>query len=173
MAHLVALITDLELAAELVATAEAAGHDVDVCTDEPDTWEACEERTELLVVDTSSDSIDGVTLVDSMRAGGELQGVRTLAFHRRRRSRGDGARGGGRLRCRRAPLADAGRRRPAHRGTARLSGGSRRDGPAVSEASPASVCRKPATRRLPRSAGRAPGGRWRRRDEAEPPDRRG
>ena len=81
MAHLVALITDLELAAELVAAAEAAGHDVDVCTDEPDTWQACEERTELLVVDISSDSIDGVTLVDSMRAGGELQGVRTLAFH--------------------------------------------------------------------------------------------
>ena len=80
MAHLVALITDLELAAELVAAAEAAGHDVDVCTDESDAWEACEERTEL-VVDISSDSIDGVTLVDSMRAGGELQGVRTLAFH--------------------------------------------------------------------------------------------
>jgi hypothetical protein len=42
MAHLVAVITDLELAAELVAAAEAAGHDVDVCTDEPDAWEACE-----------------------------------------------------------------------------------------------------------------------------------
>jgi DNA-binding response OmpR family regulator len=82
MAHLVALITDPQLAAELVAAAEAAGHDVDVCTDEPDAWEACQERTELLLVDISSDSIDGVTLVDSMRAGGELQGVRTLAFHR-------------------------------------------------------------------------------------------
>lgn len=81
MAHLVALITDLELAAELVGAAEAAGHEVDVCTDEPDAWEACGERTELLVVDISSDSIDGVTLVDSMRAGGELRGVRTLAFH--------------------------------------------------------------------------------------------
>ena len=81
MAHLVALITDPELAAELVAAAETAGHDVDVCTGEPDAWEACEERTDLLVVDISSDLIDGVTLVDSMRAGGELQGVRTLAFH--------------------------------------------------------------------------------------------
>ena len=81
MAHLVALITDRELAAELVVAAEAAGHDVDVCTGEADAWKACEKRTELLVVDISSDSIDGATLVDSMRAGGELHGVRTLAFH--------------------------------------------------------------------------------------------
>ncbi|MGH2969247.1 MAG: hypothetical protein ACRDK0_09310 [Solirubrobacteraceae bacterium] len=61
MAHLVALITDPELAAELVAVAETAGHDVDVSTGEPDAWEACEERTDLLVVDISSDLIDGVT----------------------------------------------------------------------------------------------------------------
>ncbi|HKH15885.1 MAG TPA: hypothetical protein VKA57_00030 [Solirubrobacteraceae bacterium] len=81
MAHLVALITDREIAAGLVAAADAAGHEVDVCADEPDAWEACEERTDLLVVDISSESIDGVTLVDSMRAGGELHGVRTLAFH--------------------------------------------------------------------------------------------
>jgi DNA-binding response OmpR family regulator len=81
MAHLVALITDREIADDLVAAAEAAGHDVDLCTDEADAWEACEERTDLLVVEASSDSIDGATLVDSMRAGGELQGVRTLAFH--------------------------------------------------------------------------------------------
>lgn len=81
MAHLVALITDRELAAELAAAAEAAGHHVDVCSGEADAWAACEQRTELLVVDISSDSIDGATLVDSMRAGGELHGVRTLAFH--------------------------------------------------------------------------------------------
>jgi PleD family two-component response regulator len=82
MAHLVALITDREIAADLVAAAEVAGHDIDLCTGEADAWEACEERTDLLVVEASSDSIDGATLVDSMRAGGELQGVCTLAFHR-------------------------------------------------------------------------------------------
>jgi len=108
MAHLVALITDLELAAELVAAAEAAGHDVDVCTDEPDTWEACEERTELLVVDISGDSIDGVTLVDSMRAGRRAAGGSHACVPRRRRSRGDGARGGGRLRCRPCPARRCG-----------------------------------------------------------------
>jgi CheY-like chemotaxis protein len=81
MPHLVALITDREIAAELEAAADAGGHDVDVCSGEADAWDACEERTELLVVDVSSDSIDGATLVDSMRAGGELQAVRTLAFH--------------------------------------------------------------------------------------------
>jgi PleD family two-component response regulator len=81
MAHLVALITDREIAAELEAAAAAGGHDVDVCRGEADAWDACEERTELLVVDVSSESIDGATLVDSMRAGGELRGVCTLAFH--------------------------------------------------------------------------------------------
>jgi hypothetical protein len=33
-------------------------------------------------VDASSDAMDGVTLVDSMRAGGQLRAVRTVAFHR-------------------------------------------------------------------------------------------
>jgi len=95
MAHLVALITDRELAAELVAAAEAAGHDVDVCTGEADAWDACEERTELLAVDISSDSIDGVTLVDSR--GRRASGGSHACVPQRRRSRGEGARGGGRL----------------------------------------------------------------------------
>ena len=30
---------------------------------------------------TTTDAVDGVMLVDSMRAGGELQGIRTLAFY--------------------------------------------------------------------------------------------
>jgi PleD family two-component response regulator len=81
MAHVVALVTDGELAAAFARSAEAAGHDLDVCTGEAEAWDACEERTELLVVDASSDSVDSATLVDSMRAGGELERVRTLALH--------------------------------------------------------------------------------------------
>jgi CheY-like chemotaxis protein len=81
MAHIVALLTDRELAAELVVAAGAGGHDIDVCAGEAEAWDACADQTALLVVDASSDAIDGVMLVDSMRAGGELELVRTLAFH--------------------------------------------------------------------------------------------
>jgi CheY-like chemotaxis protein len=82
MAHVVALVGDPEVGAALAAVAEAAGHSVDVCTSEADAWDACEERTELLVVDLSGEAVDGATLVDSMRAAGELRGVRTIALHR-------------------------------------------------------------------------------------------
>jgi CheY-like chemotaxis protein len=69
-----------ELGAELVAVAGAAGHDVDACASEAEVWTACEKSADLLIIDASSDSVDGVTLVDSMLAGGELRGVRTLAL---------------------------------------------------------------------------------------------
>jgi DNA-binding response OmpR family regulator len=82
MAHIVALVTDPELAAELEAGAKAAGHDIDVCVGEAEAWDACEEPTDLLIVDASSDAMDGVTLVDSMRAAGQLHAVRTVALHR-------------------------------------------------------------------------------------------
>ena len=82
MAQIVALVTDPELAAELEAGAKAAGHDIDVCAGEAEAWDACEEPTDLLIVDASSDAMDGVTLVDSMRAAGQLHAVRTVALHR-------------------------------------------------------------------------------------------
>jgi CheY-like chemotaxis protein len=81
MAHIVVLGIDGELGAELVAVAGAAGHDVDVCASEAEVWNACEKPADLLIIDASSDAVDGVTLVDSMLAGGELRGVRTLALY--------------------------------------------------------------------------------------------
>ena len=81
MAHIVVLLNDGELGAELVAVAGAAGHDVDVCAGEAEVWNACEKPADLLIIDASSDAVDGVTLVDSMLAGGELRGVRTLALY--------------------------------------------------------------------------------------------
>jgi CheY-like chemotaxis protein len=81
MAHIVVLVIDGELGAELVAAAGAAGHDVDVCAGEAEVWNACEKPADLLIIDASSDAVDGVTLVDSMLAGGELRGVRTLALY--------------------------------------------------------------------------------------------
>jgi CheY-like chemotaxis protein len=81
MAHIVVLVIDGELGAELAAEAGAAGHDVDVCASEAEVWNACEKPADLLIIDASSDAVDGVTLVDSMLAGGELRGVRTLALY--------------------------------------------------------------------------------------------
>lgn len=81
MARIVVLVIDGELGAELVAVAGAAGHDVDACASEAEVWNACERPADLLIIDASSDAVDGVTLVDSMLAGGELRGVRTLALY--------------------------------------------------------------------------------------------
>jgi CheY-like chemotaxis protein len=81
MAHIVVLVIDGELGAELMAVAGAAGHDVDVCASEAEVWNACAKPADLLIIDASSDAVDGVTLVDSMLAGGELRGVRTLALY--------------------------------------------------------------------------------------------
>jgi len=81
VAHIVVLVVDGELVADLVAVARAAGHEVDMCASEAEVWNACERHADLLVIDASSDVVDGVTLVDSMLAGGELRGVRTLALH--------------------------------------------------------------------------------------------
>jgi CheY-like chemotaxis protein len=81
IAHIVVLVIDGELGAELVAVAGAAGHDVDVCASEAEVWNPCEKPADLLISDASSDSVDGVTLADSMLAGGELRGVRTLALY--------------------------------------------------------------------------------------------
>jgi CheY-like chemotaxis protein len=81
MAHIVALLTDPSLAVALERGAEALGHEIDVCAGEAEAWDACEERTDLLIVDASSQEADGVTLVDSMRAAGELRQVKTVALH--------------------------------------------------------------------------------------------
>jgi CheY-like chemotaxis protein len=93
MAHIVVLVIDGELGAELVAVAGAAGHDVDVCASEADAWNACEKPADLLIIDASSDAVDGVTLVDSMLAGGELRGFARsrstrMQIPRRRSARG-------------------------------------------------------------------------------------
>jgi CheY-like chemotaxis protein len=81
MTHVVALVTDRELGAAVARAAEAAGHALDVCAGEAEAWDACEERTELLIVDLSSSAVDGATLVESMRAGGELGRVRVVTFY--------------------------------------------------------------------------------------------
>jgi CheY-like chemotaxis protein len=80
MARIVALVPDLLFGSKVVEMLQAAGHDVALCTGEDEAW-AQADGADVLVVDLTSDTVDGATLVDSMRAGGELRGTRTLAFY--------------------------------------------------------------------------------------------
>jgi CheY-like chemotaxis protein len=80
MARVVCLVPDLLFGSKVVSMLEAAGHEVTLTAQEDETWSET-EFSDLLVVDLVSDEVDGVTLVDSMAAGGELRGKRTLGFY--------------------------------------------------------------------------------------------
>jgi hypothetical protein len=80
MARVVALVPDLLFGSRLVELLGQGGHEVILCSQEDDTWGQA-DRAEVLVVDLTSDDVDGATLVDSMRGAGELHGTRTLAFY--------------------------------------------------------------------------------------------
>jgi CheY-like chemotaxis protein len=80
MARVVCLVPDLLFGSRVVSMLEAAGHEVTLTAQEDETW-AETEFSDLLVVDLATDEVDGITLVDSMAAGGELRGKRTLGFY--------------------------------------------------------------------------------------------
>lgn len=80
MARIVALVPDLLFGSKVVSMLQSAGHDVTLCSAE-DEARARAEEADVLVVDLTTDAVDGATLVDSMRAGGELRGTPTLAFY--------------------------------------------------------------------------------------------
>jgi CheY-like chemotaxis protein len=80
MARIVALVPDLLFGSKLVSMLEKAGHEVSLCSGEEEVW-ARSEGADVLVVDLTTDEVDGATLVDSMRAGGELRDTSTLAFY--------------------------------------------------------------------------------------------
>ena len=80
MARVVALVPDLMFGSRVLSMLEAAGHEVTL-TGAEDEARTEAEFADVLVVDLTTDIVDGVMLVDSMRAGGELQGIRTLAFY--------------------------------------------------------------------------------------------
>ena len=81
MAQVVALLPDLLFGSKVVAMLEGAGHDVTL-TSQEDEARAEAEFADILIVDLTSDAIDGIMLVDSMNSGGELRGHRTLGFYR-------------------------------------------------------------------------------------------
>ena len=80
MARVVALVPDLMFGSRVVSLLEGAGHEVTL-TGHEDEARAEIEFAEVLVVDLTTDAIDGVMLVDSMTAGGELTGKRTLGVY--------------------------------------------------------------------------------------------
>jgi DNA-binding response OmpR family regulator len=80
VARVVALIPDLLFGSRVQAALEAAGHEVDLVSQE-DLARASAPDADVLVVDLVSDEIDGATLVESMRMGRELGATRTLGFY--------------------------------------------------------------------------------------------
>jgi CheY-like chemotaxis protein len=80
VARVVALVPDLLFGSKVVAMLEAAGHEVTLTAQE-DEARARAQLADVLVVDLTTDAVDGIVLVDSMVAGGELRGQRTLGFY--------------------------------------------------------------------------------------------
>lgn len=80
MARVVALVPDLLFGSRVQSMLEAAGHEV-ILTGAEEEARAEVEFADVLVVDLTTDAIDGVVLVDSMTSGGELRGTRTLGFY--------------------------------------------------------------------------------------------
>jgi CheY-like chemotaxis protein len=79
VARVAAVIPDLLFGSKVQAALEAAGHDVELLDSEPQAWDQV-GGIDVLVVDLTTDALDGISLVESLAIGGELHGVRTLGF---------------------------------------------------------------------------------------------
>ena len=79
MARVAALIPDLLFGSKVQAALEAEGHEVDLLASESDAWDEV-GGIDVLVVDLTTDVVDGISLVESLGMGGELHRVRTLGF---------------------------------------------------------------------------------------------
>ena len=80
MARVVALVPDLMFGSRVVSMLESAGHEVTLVSAEDEARTEA-EFADVLVVDLTTDAVDGIMLVDSMASGGELHGHRTLGFY--------------------------------------------------------------------------------------------
>ena len=80
MARVALLCPDLLFGSNVEGALRAAGHDVTRYGGE-DTARAAAEESDVLIVDLTSDQIDGAALVESMRAGRELDGVPAIGFY--------------------------------------------------------------------------------------------
>lgn len=80
MARVALLCPDLLFGSKVEGGLAAAGHEVTRYGDEGAARAAAPEA-DLLIVDLTTDEIDGATLVESMRMGRELGGVPVLGFY--------------------------------------------------------------------------------------------
>jgi CheY-like chemotaxis protein len=79
VARVVALVDDLLFGSRVQADLLAAGHEVELHASR-DAARAAAAGADVLVIDLVDADLDGVGLVESMRAGGELGATRTLGF---------------------------------------------------------------------------------------------
>ena len=80
MSRVLALVPDLLFGSKVKAMLEAEGHDVEMAQGETDVWDQI-AGTDVLVVDLTTDDVDGAKLLDTLRAGGEAGRVKALAFY--------------------------------------------------------------------------------------------
>ena len=80
MTRVLALVPDLLFGSKVLAMLEQAGHDVEMAQSETDVWDQI-AGTDVLVVDLTTDDVDPVALLDTLRTGGEAGDVKALAFY--------------------------------------------------------------------------------------------
>ena len=80
MARVTALVPDLLFGSKVVDQLSRAGHEVELISSEPEAWDQI-AGTDVLVVDLTSEDVDGAVLVDTLRTGGEMPGVKVLGFY--------------------------------------------------------------------------------------------
>lgn len=80
MARVLALVPDLLFGSKVQASLETGGHEVELAQSETDVWDMI-AGTDVLVVDLTTEDVDGARLLDTLRSGGEAGALRTLAFY--------------------------------------------------------------------------------------------
>jgi len=81
VARVLALLPDLLFGSKVQGMLTSAGHEVEVIASEPDAWDQI-AGSDVFIVDLCSDDIDGIGLVDTLAAGGELHDTKVMAFFR-------------------------------------------------------------------------------------------
>ncbi len=85
MARVLALVPDLLFGSRVQGSLTTAGHEVELVGDERRLRERLGDgaapAAAVLVVDLTDGDLDGAGIVEALSQGGELQGVRTLAFY--------------------------------------------------------------------------------------------
>jgi len=81
VARVVALVPDLLFGSKVQAALAAAGHELQLLTGDELAARAAAPAADVLVVDLATDTVDGCSLVESMRRAGELGTTRTLGFY--------------------------------------------------------------------------------------------